>query len=56
LTSLIVRLVNTKRIPQLISNPIPPGDITPVSASNAATPPIGNPYPELPDSYYTRII
>jgi len=28
---------------QFISNPIPPGDITPSSKSNAATPPIGNP-------------
>jgi hypothetical protein len=35
--------VRTSRIPQLMSNPIPPGEITPVSTSTAATPPIGNP-------------
>ena len=29
-----------------MSNPIPPGDITPFSRSNAATPPIGKPYPQ----------
>jgi len=28
---------------QFISNPIPPGEITPVSESKAATPPMGKP-------------
>ena len=36
------------RIPQLMSKPIPPGEMTPVSARNAATPPIGKPYPQCP--------
>ena len=40
------RFVATKRTPQLISKPIPPGEITPSSASTAATPPIGKPYPQ----------
>ncbi len=31
---------------QLMSKPIPPGEITPSSASMAATPPIGKPYPQ----------
>ena len=31
-----------------MSNPIPPGEITPLSARKAATPPIGNPYPQWP--------
>jgi len=30
-------------MPQFISKPIPPGEITPSSKSKAATPPIGNP-------------
>src|SRR5512139_734071 len=35
------------RTPQEISNPTPPADTTPpCSASKAATPPIGNPYPQ----------
>ncbi len=31
-----------------MSKPIPPGEITPVSARKAATPPIGKPYPQWP--------
>jgi hypothetical protein len=38
-----VRLVRTSRIPQLMSKPIPPGEMTPTSGSIAATPPIGKP-------------
>jgi hypothetical protein len=30
-------------MPQLMSKPMPPGEITPVSTSMAATPPIGKP-------------
>jgi len=30
-------------MPQFMSKPIPPGEIIPVSESNAATPPIGKP-------------
>ena len=36
------------RIPQLMSKPMPPGEITPESARKAATPPIGKPYPQCP--------
>ena len=32
-------------MPQLISNPTPPGERTPSLTSNAATPPMGKPYP-----------
>src|SRR3989442_1810554 len=35
----------TRRTPQLMSNPIAPGLITPRSASVATTPPTGRPYP-----------
>ena len=35
----------TERTPQLISKPTPAIVTTPVSTSNAPTPPIGNPYP-----------
>jgi hypothetical protein len=31
--------------PQLISKPMPPGEITPSGSAVAATPPTGNPYP-----------
>src|SRR5438034_10737816 len=34
-----------RRTPQLMSNPIAPGLITPRSASVATTPPTGRPYP-----------
>src|SRR5262249_25652933 len=34
-----------RRTPQLISNPIPPGEIAPSGKRVAATPPTGNPYP-----------
>jgi hypothetical protein len=42
-TSASVSVVRNTRMPQLMSKPIPPGEITPVSARNAATPPMGNP-------------
>ena len=42
-TSASVRFVRRRRMPQLISNPIPPGEITPSFTSKAATPPMGNP-------------
>ena len=38
-TSARVRLVRISRIPQLISNPIPPGEIMPSEVEKAATPP-----------------
>ncbi len=41
-----VRGVVISRTPQLMSNPTPPGDMTPSVLSNAATPPMGNPYPQ----------
>ncbi|OQC62312.1 MAG: hypothetical protein BWX50_01645 [Euryarchaeota archaeon ADurb.Bin009] len=41
-----VRGVVIRRTPQLMSNPTPPGDMTPSVMSNAATPPMGNPYPQ----------
>ena len=41
-----VRGVVINRTPQLMSNPTPPGDMTPSVMSNAATPPMGNPYPQ----------
>ena len=41
-----VRLVLMVRTPQLMSKPIPPGEMDPESASTAATPPMGNPYPK----------
>src|SRR5262245_44549873 len=37
-----------RRTPQLMSYPTPPGETTPSSGSNAATPPTGKPYPERP--------
>jgi hypothetical protein len=30
-------------MPQLMSNPMPPGEMMPVSARKAATPPMGKP-------------
>ena len=33
---------------QFMSYPTPPGDTTPSSMSNAATPPMGKPYPSWP--------
>ena len=42
-TSSSVRSVSASRMPQLMSKPIPPGEMTPVSTSIAATPPIGKP-------------
>ena len=42
-TSSSLRSVRMSRIPQLMSNPMPPGEITPESARKAATPPIGKP-------------
>jgi len=30
-------------MPQLMSKPMPPGEITPLAGSKAATPPIGKP-------------
>ena len=44
--SLFVKLVLINLTPQEISKPTPPGEITPVSISIAATPPIGKPYPQ----------
>ncbi len=41
-----VRGVVISLTPQLMSKPTPPGDMTPSVMSNAATPPIGNPYPQ----------
>ena len=45
------------RTPQLMSNPTPPGEMTPSSRENAATPPMGNPYPQwisgMPSEYRT---
>ena len=41
-----VRSVLMRRTPQLMSKPIPPGEMDPESASTAATPPMGNPYPQ----------
>src|SRR3989344_2830675 len=38
-----VRLESSSRTPQLISYPMPPGEMIPFSASNAATPPTGKP-------------
>ena len=35
-------------MPQLMSKPIPPGEITPAFSSKAATPPMGKPYPQWP--------
>ncbi len=43
LISLEFKLVLKTLTPHEISNPTPPGDITPSSMSVAATPPIGNP-------------
>ena len=46
-TSAQVRGVRRSRTPQLMSNPTPPGEITPSwSGSVAATPPMGKPYPQ----------
>jgi serine acetyltransferase len=46
MTSSRSRLAASRRTPQEISNPTPPGDTTPPAAGSvAATPPIGNPYP-----------
>ena len=42
-TSDHTRSVRTRRMPQLMSKPIPPGEITPLRTSMAATPPIGKP-------------
>ena len=39
----VVQPVMTRRTPQLMSKPTPPGDTTPSSARNAATPPMGKP-------------
>ncbi len=38
-----VRSVRMSRVPQLMSKPTPPGEMTPSSRRMAATPPIGNP-------------
>ena len=46
LTSLKERGVVRSLTPQLISKPTPPGEMTPSSRENAATPPMGNPYPQ----------
>ncbi len=40
-----IRVVMT-RTPQLMSYPTPPGEMAPSSRSTAATPPMGNPYPQ----------
>src|SRR4030042_777963 len=45
-TSLTVRSVRTSLTPQLTSYPMPPGEMIPFSESKAATPPMGNPYPQ----------
>ena len=46
MTSSRSRLAASRRTPQEISNPTPPGETTPPAAGSvAATPPIGNPYP-----------
>ena len=42
-TSSRPRLVRTRRTPQLMSKPTPPGETTPSASSIAATPPIGKP-------------
>ena len=42
----IVKLDLISLTPQLMSNPTPPGDTIPFLILNAATPPIGNPYPK----------
>jgi len=44
--SSFLKFVLSNLTPQFISYPTPPGDITPLSTSKAATPPIGNPYPQ----------
>ena len=44
--SSMVRLDLMSLTPQLMSNPTPPGDTIPFLMLNAATPPIGNPYPK----------
>ena len=46
MTSSRRRSVITSRTPQLMSKPTPPGEMTPFSASIAATPPMGKPYPQ----------
>src|SRR3990167_4935888 len=46
LISILLNPVLSNLTPQLISYPTPPGETTPSSISNAATPPIGNPYPQ----------
>ena len=43
--SLRPMFVPSSLTPQLMSYPIPPGEITPVGNLVAATPPIGKPYP-----------
>ena len=35
-----------RRTPQLMSKPMPPGEMEPVDSSTAATPPMGKPYPQ----------
>ena len=47
------RFVRSRRTPQLMSYPTPPGLIMPSSASMAATPPTGNPYPSWPSGSTT---
>src|SRR5262249_52877473 len=42
-TSVAASRVRSSRTPQLMSKPMPPGVMTPSSASIAATPPIGKP-------------
>ena len=41
-----VRSVLMRRTPQFMSKPMPPGEMDPESASTAATPPMGKPYPQ----------
>ena len=47
------RSVLSSLTPQLMSYPTPPGLIMPSSASMAATPPTGNPYPSCPSGSTT---
>ena len=44
--SACLRLVFINLTPQLMSKPTPPGETIPFFSLNAATPPIGNPYPK----------
>ncbi|OPZ23184.1 MAG: hypothetical protein BWZ02_03304 [Lentisphaerae bacterium ADurb.BinA184] len=39
-----------------MSKPIPPGEITPLSGSMAAMPPIGKPYPQCPSAMHTAAL